>query len=313
MPQRSPVVICLLIFLLTCAVGVAFLPLPTLPKAANQELKKDPPTPNLPPSELVDPRRFITKMEVDALWKEILAGDLPPAQEDTLIDAVGDLQTKETIFLLHHEATEKFLAKILRTVWQETPARYDPHFFVIRLYDDRFAREREEIGLHQDRFAFSLPGGTIYIGVQLILKSDSEAEIAGVIGHEIGHTVLRHVQQRMLMERNFSRITYYKLKHGESLESLKILGEYYLPFHMVAMEIEADSYSQKTLYGLGYNDGALLDFFTKTFSGPVSFDIMLRSAMLTMQSHNSGAKFRVSTPEELQMVQAELKKYLEQK
>ncbi len=40
--------------------------------------------------------------------------------------------------------------------------------------------------------AFALPGGPIYLNSGLIAQADNEAQLAGVIGHEIGHVVLRH-------------------------------------------------------------------------------------------------------------------------
>lgn len=40
--------------------------------------------------------------------------------------------------------------------------------------------------------AFALPGGPIYIHSGLIAAADNEAQMAGVIAHEIGHVVLRH-------------------------------------------------------------------------------------------------------------------------
>ncbi|HSM21668.1 MAG TPA: M48 family metalloprotease [Rubrivivax sp.] len=44
--------------------------------------------------------------------------------------------------------------------------------------------------------AFALPGGFIYITRGLMAYLDSEAELAGVIGHEIGHVTARHGAQR---------------------------------------------------------------------------------------------------------------------
>lgn len=45
--------------------------------------------------------------------------------------------------------------------------------------------------------AFALPAGTIYITTPIIAMADSEAEIAGVLGHEIGHVTARHTAERM--------------------------------------------------------------------------------------------------------------------
>ena len=40
--------------------------------------------------------------------------------------------------------------------------------------------------------AFALPGGFIFINRGVIEKAENEAELAGVMAHEIGHVALRH-------------------------------------------------------------------------------------------------------------------------
>ena len=44
--------------------------------------------------------------------------------------------------------------------------------------------------------AFALPGGYVYVTRGIMAYLDSEAELAGVIGHEIGHVTARHGAQR---------------------------------------------------------------------------------------------------------------------
>ncbi len=44
--------------------------------------------------------------------------------------------------------------------------------------------------------AFALPGGFIYVTSGLLALANSEAELAGVIGHEIGHVTARHTAER---------------------------------------------------------------------------------------------------------------------
>ncbi len=44
----------------------------------------------------------------------------------------------------------------------------------------------------EDVNAFALPGGFFYVNSGLILKADSEAELAGVMAHEIAHVAARH-------------------------------------------------------------------------------------------------------------------------
>lgn len=44
--------------------------------------------------------------------------------------------------------------------------------------------------------AFAIPGGYIYITRQLVALCNSEAEMAGVLGHEVGHVAARHSKKR---------------------------------------------------------------------------------------------------------------------
>ncbi|WP_255474170.1 M48 family metalloprotease [Pontibacter qinzhouensis] len=45
--------------------------------------------------------------------------------------------------------------------------------------------------------AFALPGGQIFITAGLLKRLSSEAQVAGVLGHEIGHVVARHSAQQL--------------------------------------------------------------------------------------------------------------------
>lgn len=45
--------------------------------------------------------------------------------------------------------------------------------------------------------AFALPAGTVFVTAPLLAMTSSEAELAGVIGHEIGHVKARHTAERM--------------------------------------------------------------------------------------------------------------------
>ena len=42
--------------------------------------------------------------------------------------------------------------------------------------------------------AFAIPGGYVYITRQLVGLMNNEAELAGVLGHEVGHVAARHSQ-----------------------------------------------------------------------------------------------------------------------
>ena len=56
--------------------------------------------------------------------------------------------------------------------------------------------------------AFAMPAGSVFITVPIIAMADSEAEIAGVLGHEIGHVVARHTAERMYVAKQEQNKTY---------------------------------------------------------------------------------------------------------
>ena len=44
--------------------------------------------------------------------------------------------------------------------------------------------------------AFAIPGGYVYVTRQLVALMNNEAELAGVLGHEVGHVAARHSAKR---------------------------------------------------------------------------------------------------------------------
>lgn len=44
--------------------------------------------------------------------------------------------------------------------------------------------------------AFAVPGGYVYVTRQLVALMNNEAELAGVLGHEVGHVAARHARKR---------------------------------------------------------------------------------------------------------------------
>ncbi|MGH7260600.1 MAG: M48 family metalloprotease [Nitrospiraceae bacterium] len=52
--------------------------------------------------------------------------------------------------------------------------------------------------------AFALPGGYVYVSRGLLALANSEDELAGVVGHEIGHVAARHTVQRISRQGPFA-------------------------------------------------------------------------------------------------------------
>jgi beta-barrel assembly-enhancing protease len=117
--------------------------------------------------------------------------------------------------------------------------------------------------------AFALPGGFFFVNSGLILKADSEAELAGVMAHEIAHVAARHGTKQAtrveLME--IAAIvgsiavggwTGYAIRQGAGLA----IPMGYLTFSRAA-EREADYLGLQYMYKAGYDPTAFVDFFEK--------------------------------------------------
>jgi predicted Zn-dependent protease len=72
--------------------------------------------------------------------------------------------------------------------------------------------------------AFALPGGYVYVTRGIMAYMDSEADLAGVVGHEIGHVTARHGAQRATSEQNAGLGVLAASVLGAVLESKGISG-----------------------------------------------------------------------------------------
>lgn len=107
--------------------------------------------------------------------------------------------------------------------------------------------------------AFATPGGYIYISRGLMALAGSEAELAGVMGHELGHVVARHSSQRM------SKATVAGLFSG-LLGGGRVgqaLGSLYLTSYSRDQELEADRLGVRYISRAGYDPDAMTSFLAK--------------------------------------------------
>jgi predicted Zn-dependent protease len=103
--------------------------------------------------------------------------------------------------------------------------------------------------------AFALPGGPIYIYSGLLRYLDSEAALAGVLGHEIAHAELRHASTRMTQEYGISTLPSMVL--GDNQSTLTQIVANLLTIATIlqntrANEDQADEYSIKYLQDTKY-------------------------------------------------------------
>ncbi len=116
--------------------------------------------------------------------------------------------------------------------------------------------------------AFALPGGFFYVNKGLLLAADNEAEIAGVMAHEIGHVAARHgVEQASKAQiANFAMIPLIFATGGLgalAYNGVQILVPLaFLKFTRGA-ESEADRLGAQYAWAAGYDPQSLISFFEK--------------------------------------------------
>ncbi len=117
--------------------------------------------------------------------------------------------------------------------------------------------------------AFALPGGFFYVNKGLLLAADNEAELAGVMAHEIAHVAARHAVEN---QTKASLLEYAALGGSiflggipgliyQNTAGIGLLG-IFMKFSRSAEE-EADKLGVQYMYAAGYDPGAMATMFEK--------------------------------------------------
>ena len=116
--------------------------------------------------------------------------------------------------------------------------------------------------------AFALPGGFFYINTGAILAADDEAELAGVMAHEIAHVCARHATRNLTK----GEITQYAslpliFFGGPVGYAVRQVASVAMPMSFLKFsrdaEREADLLGIEYQYAAGYDPTAFVDFFEK--------------------------------------------------
>jgi len=118
--------------------------------------------------------------------------------------------------------------------------------------------------------AFALPGGPIFVNVATIQSADSEAELAGVMSHEISHVYMQHSAKqapKAAVTQIFAGLAGVLLPESGlgnlGRVGIQIAGGSVLSKYSRKDESQADAVGAIIMYKAGYNPQAMADFFTK--------------------------------------------------
>ncbi len=115
--------------------------------------------------------------------------------------------------------------------------------------------------------AFALPGGYVYITRGLLALADNEAEMAGVLAHEIGHIAARHTAQRysraMATNLGLNVLGAIGILPPGSGSLISFGAQAVLQGYSRDQESEADMLGVRYLGRAGYDTNAMVSFFRK--------------------------------------------------
>lgn len=116
--------------------------------------------------------------------------------------------------------------------------------------------------------AFALPGGFFYVNSGLITSADEEAELAGVMAHEIAHVAARHGTEQYTKGTiaNYATLPLIFLGGGLGYGLYQAAG-FLIPLKFLqfsrSAETEADFLGLQYVYKTGYDPTAFVSFFEK--------------------------------------------------
>lgn len=116
--------------------------------------------------------------------------------------------------------------------------------------------------------AFSLPGGFVYVNRGLIESTDRLDELAGVLGHEIGHVIQRHSVKQMQSSQKLGVVATLACtltnvcNSGLGQAAINIGGSAVIARHSRHDELQADSEAVENVLRVGIDPEGIPALFT---------------------------------------------------
>lgn len=242
-------------------------PVPTPPQdpaptpAPNPDSANPEATPNTPPP-IQEPddskvKHDGSKNDVDAIGNRKVGGrgmgNWYSLESEIRMGKQYAMQVEQSVKLVQDPVVNEYVNRIGQNLVRNSDAQVP---FTIKVIDS------DEVN------AFALPGGFFYVNSGLILAADEEAELAGVMAHEIAHVAARH-GMRQMTRANWANIGTIPLIFigggiGYGIYEAAGLG---LPLTFMKFqrnfEAEADYLGLQYMYKTGYDPQAFISFFEK--------------------------------------------------
>jgi len=174
-------------------------------------------------------------------------------QQEVELGATTAAQIDTMLPLIHDAAVVSYINSLGNQLARATDKRdLDWHFTVV---------DSKEVN------AFALPGGWIYVNRGLIERAENMSQVAGVLGHEIGHVTRRHTVQQMQQQQEVGGAavllcTLTKVcESGAGETAVNVAGSALFAKFSRSDEAEADAEGVKTSVKSGIDPDGIPEMF----------------------------------------------------
>ncbi len=163
-------------------------------------------------------------------------------------------QFEQTARMIEDPVVSEYVDRVGQTIVKHSDAKVPFHIKVV---------DTDEVN------AFAFPGGYFYVNKGLLLAAENEAELAGVMSHEIAHVTARHATERMSKAQYLQLAAIPALFVGGYWAQMAIQNALGLGINLELLGItrdserEADELGIQYLWNSGYDPNAFVSFFEK--------------------------------------------------
>jgi|SRR6185295_3124996 len=181
--------------------------------------------------------------------------DISP-QEDIKVGLDVAKDAEKQLVLIDNSEASAYVSSLGNAIVAKAPNE-NKFPFTFKIVDDRSIN------------AFALPGGPIYVHRGAIEAADNEAQLAGVIGHEAGHVVLRHGMAQAIKAQQAQGLVGVLggIFGGNIGKIASTIGGFTANSVLLRnsrdAESQADLMGTQILYDDGYDPHAMVEFFDK--------------------------------------------------
>ena len=164
----------------------------------------------------------------------------------------------------------------------------------------------------QEQNAFAAPGGYIFVTIGLLKSLKNEAELAGVLAHEIAHVTQKHMLETIRRGAILSSASEFTLTAMEKDPEMyanvidEITDKLFTKGLDKDLEYEADVYGIEFAYRAGYNPNGLQNYLktlqaqkgkstSRFFTTHPPTEVRLSKIETTLAKYSDGASFPVLT------------------